>query len=100
MKTPFDEKTSKFYYLNQSCSRGVRIDHNGNRETLPVSLDGVTVRERAVLFWEQCGSFSAPMIRVAGKVVMVFPDSDVSPKKWLPYAVKHNLKFDIQRSHH
>lgn len=93
MKNKFDKETARFYYLNNSGTRGVRIDAKGNRERLLVN-DGHTVKERAVCFWEQCGNFSFPVVKLKGKRVSVFPNSDVpnadgSPMEFMPYEVKH-----------
>jgi hypothetical protein len=85
--TPFNPDTSRFYYLNSDGSRGVRIDSDGNRERLPVSLDGKTTRPRAVLYWQTLGNFAVPYIRVQGKAVAVYPDSEVTPSAWLPFEV-------------
>jgi hypothetical protein len=91
MKTPernaIDSATARMYYLNNSGSRWVTIDRSGNRETLPVSLDGETVKPRAVLYWESCGNFAYPVIRVKGKAVTLYPDSEVTCTKWMPYSV-------------
>jgi len=88
-RTAYNPATARTYYLNQSGSRAVSIDRNGNRDTLPVSLDGETVKSRAVLYWEQCGNFAFPAVRVKGKAVTVYPDSEVEPTKWLPFAVMY-----------
>lgn len=74
MKTKFNPTTARLYYLNNSGTRCVSIDRDGNRETIPVSLDGVTITQRAVLYWEQCGNFAYPAIRVKGKALTVYPD--------------------------
>jgi hypothetical protein len=87
-RTTYSPTTARPYYLNQSGSRAVSIDGNGNRETLPVSLDGETVKPRAVFYWEQCGNFSFPCIRVGGKAVAVFPDDTFEPSMYMPLAVK------------
>jgi hypothetical protein len=87
MKTQFNSATARMYYLNNSGSRWVTIDRSGNRETLPVSLDGETVKLRAVLYWEACGNFAYPVIRLKGKAVTLYPDSEVTCTKWLPYSV-------------
>lgn len=89
MRTKYNPKTARFFYLNQDGSRGVSIDANGNRERLPVSLDGIAVKERAVLYHEMCGNFSYPVIRIKGKPVTVYPDSDVEVTMWMPYEVKY-----------
>lgn len=85
MKRKFNPNDSMFYYLNNEGTRGVRIDRNGNRETIPVSFDGVTVKQVAVKYWEQCGNFSFPNVRHKGKVVAVYADSDVEVEKYLLY---------------
>ena len=89
MKSQYNPKTARVFYLNRDGSRAVSIDHNGNREVLPVSLDGETIQTRSVLYWEQCGNFAFPVIRMKGKAVTVYPDSEVECEKWLPYAVKY-----------
>jgi hypothetical protein len=89
-KTTFDPATARTYYLNQSGTRAISIDGNGNRETLPVILaNGEAPKPRAVLYWEQCGNFAYPSIRVKGKAVAVYPDSDVAPTVWMPFALRH-----------
>lgn len=92
MKTSYNPATARHYYLNSHGTRSVHIDRDGNRETLPVSLDGVTVKARAVLYWEQCGNFAYPVIRVKGKTINVYPDSEVEATMWLPYEVKYPTK--------
>jgi len=92
MKKQYNPATARQYYLNQSGSRAVSIDRDGNRETLPVSLDGVTVKPRAVRYWEQCGNFAFPAVRVKGKTVTVYPDSEVTATMWLPFEVKYPAK--------
>jgi len=84
-RTKFNEADSFIYYLNQSGSRAVRIDRNGNRETIPVSWDGVTVKQVAVKYWEQCGNFAMPYVRKGNKLVAVYADSDVEVTKYMPY---------------
>ncbi len=92
MKTKYDPATARQYYLNQSGSRAVSIDRNGNRETLPVSLDGKTIKPRVVRYWEQCGNFAFPVVRVKGKETPVFPDSEVEATMWMPFEVKYPAK--------
>jgi hypothetical protein len=89
MKTKYNPKTARFYSLNNCGTRGVSIDANGNRETIPVTLDGVTVKARAVLYHEQMGNFSYPVIRIKGKKTVVFPDDNFQPTKWMPHKVKY-----------
>ena len=87
--TKYDPASARLFYLNDTGHRAVCIDRNGNRERLPVSLDGITVKARAVLYWEACGNFSFPVIRVRGKQVPVYPNTEVPPPAaWLPYGVK------------
>lgn len=88
----FNPATSKFYYLNNDGSRGVRIDANGNRETLPVSFDGVNVKQVAVKYWEQFGNFSVPYVRKGKKIIAVYPDNETEVKKWMPFNVKYPQK--------
>lgn len=85
----YNSATARTLYLDQSGYRVVSIDRNGNRETLPVSLDGVSVKPRSLVCWQACGNFSYPIIRVKGRQVTVYPDSEVSPTKWMPYSVKY-----------
>jgi len=87
MKTQFNPATARPFYLNAHGTRAVRIDRNGNRETLPVSIDGETVKPRAVTYWEQCGNFSFPAVRIKGKAVTVYPDNETEPTKWQPYEI-------------
>jgi len=87
MKTQFNPATARHYYLNNHGTRAVKIDHNGNRETLPVSIDGKTIKPRAVIYWEQCGNFAFPAVRVKGKAVTVYPDNETEPTKWQPYEI-------------
>ena len=94
MKTPYNPATARQYYLNNSGTRVVSIDRDGNREALPVSLDGVNVKPRAVLYWEQCGNFAFPVIRVKGKAISVYPDSEVEATMWLPFEVKYPAKAE------
>ena len=99
MKNKFDKETARFYYLNNSGTRGVRIDAEGNRERLLVN-DGEAVKERAVCFWEQCGNFSFPVVRLKGKQITVYPKSDVpnddgSFMEYLPYEVKYGKEANI-----
>lgn len=89
MRTQYNPATAQTYYLNSTGSRCVSVDRDGNRETLPVSLDGVTVKIRSVRYWEQCGNFSFPVIRVKGKEVSVYPDSEFDPVVWTPFSVKY-----------
>lgn len=88
----FNESTSRFYYLNNSGSRGVRIDADGNHETILVN-DGTCTKSRAVCYWEQCGNWSFPVVRIKGKRVTVYtndcPPADGSAPVWMPYAVKY-----------
>ena len=89
-KTIYDKRTARTDYLNNTGSRAVSIDRNGNRERLPVSFDGgVTIKDRAVLYWEQCGNFGFPCIRIKGKAVFVYPDSEVEPTYWTTYELKY-----------
>lgn len=91
MKT-FNESTSRFYHLNSSGSRGVRIDADGNRETVLVN-DGTCTKARAVCYWEICGNWSFPVVRIKGKRVAVYtddcPPADGSAPVWVPYAVRY-----------
>lgn len=87
MRSEYNPKTARFYLLNNDGTRGVSIDANGNRERLPVTLDGVTIKARAVLYHQQLGNFSTPFIRVKGKAVAVFPDSE--NKVWMPFEIKY-----------
>lgn len=89
MRNKYNPKTARFYYLNQHGTKGVSIDANGNRERLPVSLDGITVKERAVLYHQTCGNFSYPIIRVKGKKVVVYPNDNFEPTMWMPYEIKY-----------
>jgi hypothetical protein len=90
MKRQYDPATSRHYYLNNHGTRGVRIDRQGNRETLPVSMDqGRTIRPRAVTYWQQCGNFCFPYIRVKGQIVSLYPDDEVTPTYWTTYANKY-----------
>lgn len=89
MRTKYNPATAQTYYLNSTGTRCVSIDRDGNRETLPVSLDGVTIKIRSIRYWEQCGNFAFPVIRVKGKETIVYPDSEVTPEKWLPFYVKY-----------
>lgn len=89
-RTKYNPATARTYYLNGTGSRCVSIDSKGNRETLPVSLDGITVQPRAVLYWEARGNFGFPVIRVKGKAVAVFPDMEAPPVTiYLPFEVKY-----------
>lgn len=94
MKT-YNESTSRFYYLNNSGSRGIRIDADGNREMILVN-DGTCTKPRAVCYWEQCGNWSFPTVRIKGKRVTVYTDDcppvDGSAPVWMPYAVRHPEK--------
>lgn len=62
------------YYLNNTGSR---------RKTPGEKLmfdDGRAVKPRAIDFWQQCGNFAFPCIRVKGKRVAVYPNSEVKIK--------------------
>lgn len=87
-KNTYNPDTARHYHINSIGSRSVSIDREGNRETLPVSLDGETVKPRAVRYWEMCGNFSYPVIRVKGKETTIFPDDIFQPTMWTPLAVK------------
>lgn len=77
MRKRFDEKSARFYYLNNSGSRGVEIDHNGRRETLLFQSEiGGTIIERSIVYHQMLGNFSFPFIRVKGKVVAVYPSNN------------------------
>ena len=90
MNKTFNPATSRFLYLNNSGSRGVRIDSNGNRETLPVQFEtGGKVKQIAVKYWRQLGNFSFPVVRQGKQLIHVYPDSEVETKKWLPFDVKY-----------
>ena len=90
MKRTYNPATARTYYLNQSGHRAISIDGNGNRETIPVSLDGVTSKPRSVLYWESCGNFGIPVVRVRGKAVAVHPDTEVPPVSfYAPFEVKY-----------
>lgn len=66
------------------------IDANGNRETIPFSTDkGATIRHTAVKYWEMCGNWSCAHIRIAGKIVAVYPDSDVTVAYYQTFASKY-----------
>ena len=41
-----------------------------------------------MLYWEQCGNFSFPSIRIKGKVVAIYPDCEVCCKYWTTYKLK------------
>lgn len=87
-RTKYNPATANFYYLNSTGSKGVRIDTNGNRETIPVSFDdGKTIQQRSVFYWEQIGNFSNPVIRDSRsrKAIMVFPDSQVDVTYYAPF---------------
>lgn len=64
MKTKYNPATARQLYTNASGSR-------------------------AVMYWEQCGNFACPVVRIKGKATKLFPDSDVEAKMWMPYAVKY-----------
>lgn len=88
----FNPDNSRFYYLNNSGSRGVRIDADGNRETITVN-DGTTIKPRAVIYWQSCGNYSFPVIRLHGKRVTVYTDDtpppDGSAPVWSPFEVRY-----------
>lgn len=88
----FNPSTSRFYYLNNSGSRGVRIDADGNRENITVN-DGTTTKQRAVLYWETCGNYSFPVIRLHGKRVTVYTDDTPPPDGcapvWSPFEIRY-----------
>jgi len=85
----YDESTARFYYLNKAGTKGVKIDKNGKRERLPVSFDGITVKQVSVMYWVQCGNFSFPVVRRGKKLIAVHPDSEVETTKWMPFEVRH-----------
>ena len=89
MRTKYNPKTARVFCLNNSGSRWVSIDRDGNRETIPVSWNGLTSRPVAVKYWEQCGNFSYPVVRRKKKLITVYPGDDVSPGNWIPYEVKY-----------
>ena len=89
MRNKFNPDNARFYHLNNEGTRGVRIDVNGNRERLPVSFDGINVKDVAVVYWEQFGNFSFPTVRKGKKLVTVYSDSDVEATMWMPYGVKY-----------
>jgi len=93
MKTKFDPANSRPVYLNNYGTRAVRIDSWGHRETLPFSTDGgKTIVQRAVCYWEQCGNFAFPTIKVKGKRQAVYPDSDVEVKFYSTYSDKYGAR--------
>jgi len=85
----YDNDTARVFYLNNSGSRCVKIDANGNRERLRVTFDGITMKMVAVKYWEQCGNFSFPVVRHGKKLVAVYPDSEVEVSCWMPIQIRH-----------
>lgn len=81
------------YYLNGSGHRWTNRDDNNKSEKILVN-DGKVTKLRAVRYWEACGNFAVPCVRIRGKIVKLFPESEVpnkdnSPMLWMPYAVKY-----------
>jgi hypothetical protein len=91
MKRTYNPATGRHYYLNSHGTRGVRIDAQGNRETLPVSMDqGQTIRPRAVTYWQQCGNFAFPCVRMQGRIITLYPNTEATePEYWTTYANKY-----------
>lgn len=91
----FNPATSRFYYLNNSGSRGVRIDADGRRETILVN-DGTATKPRAVVYWEACGNYTFPVVRLKGKRVTVYTDDvpppDGSSPVWSPFEILYPNK--------
>lgn len=87
MKRTYNPATGRHYYLNNHGTRGVRIDAQGNRETLPYSTDqGQTIKPRAVTYWKQCGNFAFPCIRIKGRTVTLYPNTEATePEYWTTY---------------
>ena len=91
MKT-YNPATARLVYLNQDGSRCVSIDANGNRERIPVSIDGgKTIKQVAVLYHEQLGNFSAPWIRFKSKIEMVVSNQPFDVQYWQPYCITQGL---------
>ena len=87
MKT-YNPATARLVYLNQDGSRCVSIDANGNRERIPVSIDGgKTIKQVAVKYFQQLGNHSAPWIRFKGKIEMVVSNQVIGVKYWQPYRI-------------
>ena len=91
MKRTYNPATGRHYYLNNHGTRGVRIDAQGNRETLPVSMDqGQTIKPRAVTYWQQCGNFAFPCVRIKGRAVTLYPNTEAAePEYWTTYANRY-----------
>ena len=91
MKT-YNPATARFYTLNNDGSRGVSIDANGNRERIPVSIDGgKTIKQVAVLYHQGLGNYSAPWIRFKGKIEMAVPNQPFDVQYWQPYCITQGL---------
>lgn len=91
----YNSKTARFFTLNQDGTRGVSIDANGNRETIPFSMDGgKTIKNKSVLYHEQCGNFSFPVVRIKGKAVGAYPDSEVETKFYSTFDKKYPTELE------
>lgn len=83
------------YYLNNTGSRWKTPG-----EKIMVD-DGTKCRALAVEFWESCGNFARPIVRIRGKRESVVPHSDVRVSiyeiiVWRPWEVavaRRNLDF-------
>ena len=81
------------YYLNNNGSRWINLNRErGKREKIPVKLGGIT-KQRTIQYWEACGNFAFPSIRIKGKNVAVYPNSDVECSYYMTYQEKYGEKI-------
>ena len=62
------------YYLNNSGSRWVHIDSQGNKDKISLLTKSGKVIARVVNYWSSFGNFATANISYKGKKIDVFAD--------------------------
>ena len=63
------------YYLNNSGSRWVTMNREGNHDRISLLTKTGKVITRAVKYWEAFGNFAIARISYKGKMIDVFTDT-------------------------
>ena len=91
-RTAYNPDTATMRYMNNTGHRAISIDADGNRPRVLVkwSADAQPVSV-AVKHWASLGNWSVTHVRqpLTGRIVPVYPDSDVDAAFFMPYDVKY-----------
>ena len=66
---------SRVLYLNNSGSRMIVVDSQGNKEKQEFTTKSGRKVSRIPIYWEMWGNFSCCLINYKGKRISVFPDT-------------------------